>query len=294
METNFVGIRKCIIVLGCHRSGTSALMGALYHLGIDIGTYVVTDHYENHSLMALNSKLLQSLGSEWDDIFPLPQNWLSRLDLDAYREKILQTFHAEFGDGTIWGFKDPRMCLLLPFWLPLLRSLNIEPLFVIPLRDPFEVAASLMKRDGFGLEKSLLIWMKHFFSAELDSRGYRRYFCRFDDLLQEPLHLLLEIGQYLGVTYPQPIEAAAGALGAFLQPSKKHHNHPAANDLANLPQAFSSLYSLLFSGKLAVLIGGERDQGMIDACRNRLKDELRFYSKAMAGGVHADPIHHGG
>lgn len=292
MQTSLVGTRKCILVLGSHRSGTSALMGALYHMGIEIGSRVVTDHFENSFLMSLNSELLQSLGSEWDDIFPLPQQWWRRPHLDGYRAKITQTIQAEFDGATLWGFKDPRMCLLLPFWLPLLQRLNTEPLFVMPLRDPFEVAASHMKRDGFGLEKSLLIWMKHFFWSELDSRGYPRYFCRFDDLLQEPLHLLLEIGDHLGITFPRPLEAAAGALGAFLQPAKKHHNHPPATGLDNLPQSFSTLYAHLFSGRPAALLGGESDQRRFDALRRQFENELRFYANAMAGTVHGDHPHH--
>gem|GEM_PF-1774839 len=268
--------RQSVIVLGGHRSGTSAFMGALYRLGVHIGSRYIIDHYENSAVVDLNEELLRNLDSTWDDTFPLPVNWWQQGRLDDHRGKSLRTIAKEFGQSMLWGLKDPRMCLLLPFWLPLLDKVNATPVFILPLRDPFEIAASHQKRDNFGLEKSIMLWMKYFFSAEFHSRGYARHFCYFDDLLQTPIHTLSELGRHLGVTFCRPIDQSMDLLDEFLQPSKKHHSHLLATELERLPQSFVALYRHLFVKKKP-LFYDQHDHLLFDTCRSQFEKDQRFF-----------------
>src|SRR5580692_6046455 len=67
-----------VIILGMHRSGTSALGGALEPLGLTVGKSVMPPKaenpkgfYENGSLTELHERFLASIGSDWRDLQPL-------------------------------------------------------------------------------------------------------------------------------------------------------------------------------------------------------------------------------
>jgi len=55
---------------------------------------------------------------------------------------------ADLLPSTPWAWKDPRLCLTLPFWL---EVLDARPAMVVCLRNPLEIAASLAERNGFAL-----------------------------------------------------------------------------------------------------------------------------------------------
>ncbi len=64
-----------IIVLGMHRSGTSALAGALALLGVDMGRSLlapaddnVRGLWEHEELVRLHDRLLSAFESSWDDV----------------------------------------------------------------------------------------------------------------------------------------------------------------------------------------------------------------------------------
>ena len=66
---------SAILVLGMHRSGTSALAGSLALTGVALGDDLlpanegnVTGYWEHRRLIALNERVLASLGATWHDI----------------------------------------------------------------------------------------------------------------------------------------------------------------------------------------------------------------------------------
>src|SRR5208282_6828895 len=67
-----------VFILGMHRSGTSALGGALGPLGLTVGKSVMAPKkenpkgfYENNSLMEFHDEFLTSIGSDWRDLAPI-------------------------------------------------------------------------------------------------------------------------------------------------------------------------------------------------------------------------------
>jgi hypothetical protein len=64
-----------IVVLGMHRSGTSAFAGILHLLGFDFGDDLLKGnqfnrggYWENRAIVRLNDQLLNSLGAGWSDV----------------------------------------------------------------------------------------------------------------------------------------------------------------------------------------------------------------------------------
>ena len=69
-------MKKCLIVLGMHRSGTSAITGLLSKLGIALGTnlmvgdeYNEKGYFENSHIVSANDDFLRAIDSSWDDLF---------------------------------------------------------------------------------------------------------------------------------------------------------------------------------------------------------------------------------
>src|SRR5262249_1740037 len=73
---------NAIVVLGMHRSGTSALAGMLHHLGVALGDELMPatadnprGYWEHRDIVAINDRLMTELGRTWHDVRPLPPMW---------------------------------------------------------------------------------------------------------------------------------------------------------------------------------------------------------------------------
>lgn len=72
------------------------------------------------------------------------------------RDEIIEFYS---GKG-VWGFKDPRVVLTLPFWLEGLQGANVH--FIGTFRHPFAVAKSLHARQtDLSIEKAVELWCRY-------------------------------------------------------------------------------------------------------------------------------------
>ena len=218
--------RQVLLVLGMHRSGTSAVAGLLACLGGTMArTPVQPDadnlrgYWEPLPVVELNERLLAEAGSGWDDWGRLDPDRLAATAVDA----MVARFVDEFGDATLAVLKDPRMCRLMPPWRAAFARLGAAPSVVLPLRHPLEVARSLAGRDGMPLAEGLLLWLRHVLDAEHDSRGLPRSFLRYEDLVAGWRPVVDRLGAELGLAWPVRPDAAAPAVEAFLSAGLRHH-----------------------------------------------------------------------
>ena len=121
------------------------------------------------------------------------------------------------------------MAVLIPIWRKALDRLGIEAKFVLPFRNPFEVASSLTRRETFhkseltwSVDRGLLLWLQYVVTAEQTTRDAPRTFVDFDGLLDDWEAEAGRMGEQLGITWPTPIEAARSEIAAFLNPEHKH------------------------------------------------------------------------
>lgn len=179
-----------IVVLGMHRSGTSALSGILRLLGFDSGADLLrpnefnpTGYWENRSIVALNERILSHLGASWSEVFLLPY-YLGRTDLRAvFEAEATALLDKAISGKQTWVLKDPRISVLIDFWLPYLRERNAS--FIHVVRHPVAVANSLARRDGFPAERGLLLWFLQNLNAEFFTRGLNRCFINYEDCLRD-------------------------------------------------------------------------------------------------------------
>lgn len=225
-----------VIVLGMHRSGTSALTGLLHHLGVALGPRLMPatkdnpqGYWEHLDIVGLHDALLHVLGRRWDDIRPLPPGWESTPVARDVAQRLKAILLRDFSGAALWGLKDPRLCRLMPLWRPLLEEMAVRPRFVLMLRSPREVAASLAARDGLSAAHSRLLWLRHLLEAEAATRLLPRSFVRYDELIEHGgwRRLSARLSTAFGLTWPKDGPDLEAAVEAYLAPGLRHHRAPA-------------------------------------------------------------------
>nr|MEA2799505.1 hypothetical protein [Phenylobacterium sp.] len=226
-----VAERTAYLVLGMHRSGTSAVAQVLALAGAALPENVMAGdehnakgYFEPWKIAILNDGRLRAGGAAWDDIFAFPfrplatkaeRNWLNRAEA---------LFEEEYGEARYPLLKDPRVSVLMPFWRTVLSDLEVGARCVIPVRHPLAVAGSLARRNGFALEKSVLIWSAYMLAAEAYTRDLPRAFVSYDGLLRDWRGEVARIEAAHGAPLPKMTEASAKAIDRFLSPELRHND----------------------------------------------------------------------
>jgi hypothetical protein len=221
--------QQAILVLGMHRSGTSALAGMLSLCGASLpatlmppADYNPKGFFESLAIFRAHQQLLTELGSSWDDLSPLPEGWLDSTLGRQQRDSMAALVEEEFGKSHLLVLKDPRICRLVPFWTEVLDSLNINFSFAFPVRNPLEIATSLRAAQNVSLNKGLLLWLSHFLQAERDTRPYKRSFLSYEQLLVDWRKTAERLKKDLGVQLPRMTQRGGAEIDAFLQNGLRH------------------------------------------------------------------------
>jgi SAM-dependent methyltransferase len=221
--------RKAILVLGMHRSGTSALSGLLATIGCDgpanpmpATSMNPKGYFESDPIYRLHEEMFLSAGTSWDDFRPFPQDWLHSPKADEFRSKMQEVVASEYGDSSLFVVKDPRICRIVPFWSDVLVGMGIQPLAVHTHRNPLEVATSLVERDLMDRAYGEFLWLCHVIEAEHGSRQLPRAFTSYDRLLKNWVPEVRRLSKALGLTWPRFTAANASTHENFVEPKLRH------------------------------------------------------------------------
>lgn len=178
-----------VVVVGMHRSGTSAVAGALGALGFN--SVAVEDrmsphdsnpeHWESLSIAVHNDAILAHFGGTWDAPPELPEGWENKRGLPSSRAAsgLLAAAYPQPGPS-VW--KDPRVCLLLPYWREVLQAPMAA---VLVWRTPLAVARSLRRRDGMPLPYGVALWERYNRSAIANLAGTDTYVLDYDAMVED-------------------------------------------------------------------------------------------------------------
>lgn len=205
-----------VLVLGMHRSGTSAVARVVNLLGIPLlagDDLLEPDHmnprgyWESEALMRFDDELLEAAGGSWSHP-PVSPDWGGAAGL---RDRARAAFGASFSGEWVW--KDPRASVTLPFWL---SAFEIEPVVVLVYRDPREVAASLARRDGFSERRSLALWERYVRAALTNAAGLPAFVTGYADLLADPVNWAERVAAFLRAHRFSSVEPQPRAVAGFV------------------------------------------------------------------------------
>jgi len=251
MDVTLPQTSQAILVLGMHRSGTSAVTRVLNLLGASLGARLMAPvpgdnekgYWENQDAVDIDERLLSGIGRSWHDVRDMPHGWeQSAAASDAYAA-MTRLVEVEFATAKLWAVKDPRMCRLAPLWLRALADCGVQPGILFVVRHPLEVAASLYVRNGWSRARSLLLWTHHVIEAERATRGCPRVMVTYDQILADWRGTVSRAARVLGVTWFRSFEEARAEVEAFLDVSQRHHQTSAAQ--ADAAAASGDLPSLV-------------------------------------------------
>lgn len=268
-----------LLVVGMHRSGTSAVAGSLAQLGLPLGRHLLAagddnpkGYFEHEDAVRIDDALLDALDRRWDDPRALPADWMQAPAANDARQAISALLAREFSGMPLFALKDPRVCRVLPLWKDALRTAGIEPRVLLVVRHPSEVAASLRKRNGFSPALSLVLWLEHMLAAERDSRDCARSVIAYDDLVASPEEALasaiaaLGLERFMGAVPSEP-------LSRFVSQADRHF--AGGGDLAT-----GSGFDDIANQALALLASQPLDTAAFDGLWKRYRARM-----ADAGGL---------
>ena len=222
--------RTAVMIVAMHRSGTSALSRALNLLGGDMPPRLIeadqwnaAGYWESKPIKDLNEEMLVSGGGEWSEWLEFNPDWFKSSAVQRFRDRAIELVGSEFTDSPLFIFKDPRLSILMPFWRSIFDELGIDQVAIHPLRNPVEVARSLERRNNFLMSKGVLLWLRYTLDGERGTRGLRRIFTTFDDLLEDPAGLIGRTQDDLGLVWPRNSIKARREIAQFLSADMRHH-----------------------------------------------------------------------
>jgi len=232
--------RGPVLIIGAHRSGTTATAGALEIIGLQIGQHL-DSHREPRPLQRLHEEYLRRVGAAWYEpgafLLQLRTSEGRRACVNYLRAGVQDAFAKTFGYrknprglwllarlklGAVWGWKEPRTTLFAPAWLEIFPDAR----FIHIVRDTLAAATSIRERElkfqaagdkpsgRIGNLDYCLSLVETYVSAGESLAGaanYRRI--QFEDIQANPRGALTELASFCELdSANEQIETAADTI----------------------------------------------------------------------------------
>jgi hypothetical protein len=234
-----------------HRSGTSALAGALDAMGFEAGPsgdLMEGDegnpqgYFELRSIASLNDEILAHYRGRWDSPPLFAPGWehdeAARAFVARAREALTEVYASD-----AYVLKDPRISLLLPLWR---QVTDARTCAIVIVREPLEVAASLTRRNDLPTNSGLALWAAYNRSMLADLGGMAVHVCSYTDLVNDPAAVLTEVLDSLRAWGVVSEDVDLTSAITSIRPDLRRNNaHDSALESSNLPIETADLLALL-------------------------------------------------
>lgn len=270
-----------IVVLGMHRSGTSALAGLLAASGAQCGQPLLPandgnprGYWELAPFVALNDRLLDCLHRVWFDASPLEGGWQDAPEIRGLEDVAADLLRGQFGRSELAMLKDPRLCLTLPFWRRVILGLGYRLTLAVIARPVGEVVRSIQARDALSARDIAYLWARSMLESARACFDDRAVTFTYDQLLHSPPKVLARIAVTLDV--PLALDSDTEFIDASLQ------NHR-MRDTTEIPQPLARLCDELYAAfaeaaALGVSVGSARflqSEAALDALDRTLLPQVQ-------------------
>lgn len=262
-----------LLVLGAHRSGTSVVARMLECLGARPSTHLheplpnnPKGFFEDVDVERFNEyRLLPELGVRWHDIGPVDWTRLTAESRQAMVVEAAAIVRRNFSeDAPVFVLKDPRICVLLPFWLETLQHAGFDVRFVCAVRDPLSVARSLQVRDGLGLAHGAMLYASNWIMAHSCATEVPATYLKYDALIERPADELQRVARVLGLSLPGDFQQRVLQAAAQFLDNDLRHSVVTSDELADsdeVPEVAKDVYRAL----CALLAADEASAGCLRA-----------------------------
>ena len=227
--------QKVVCVLGMHRSGTSALTRIVNLIGVYLGPQSSLavepahdnekGHWEHKEIVLINEAILKRYGGSWHEPPILPGGWETSPALNDLRNDARKLLEDQFANVALWGWKDPRTCLTLPFWQHLVSNIY----YILCFRNPVDVSRSLEHRDSLPSETSFRIWLSYVTSALKNTEGKPRLIVFYEDMIEDPDAALDCLADFMDQADRARSPEVRDNLKEFIKKDLQHHSSPLPN-----------------------------------------------------------------
>ena len=220
-----------LLIIGMHRSGTSAVARIANMLGFNLGPSETMGEpscdnpkgfWEQMPVRNLNDYLLQSVGASWDNPHDFSVDDLSEKTRFTFF-RLADRFISRLRGEAPWAIKDPRLSLTMNAWRPLLQ----DPVVLLVYRNPLEVARSLQARNSLPEDYGLALWEKYVVEALSSSAGLPLVTVNYGDIISAPLETVQQLERQLAVHFPGVLSGIPESdLLAFIDPKLNNQASP--------------------------------------------------------------------
>jgi hypothetical protein len=234
-----------VAIAGMHRAGTSMVARVLQICGLDLGGEAnfappapdnTEGYWEDLRFVSLNDRILDAFGGAWDAPPALPDGWVRDARLDGIRREAEA---IAGGRPEPWGWKDPRTSLTAAFWRDVWPALR----FVVCVRNPLEVAASLRARGYTSQRFGLRLWEDYHRALDAAAQGAPQIVTHYDSYFRDAA---AEVERVVDFAVPAATDAQRGAAVASASAGARHQRRSARGlSAAGLSSAGEAQYASL-------------------------------------------------
>ncbi len=170
---------------------------------------------EHLGFVGLNREILAMFGGDWDSPPDFPERWEFAPEAAPLLERAGELV-ARLGGRPVWGWKDPRNSLTLPFWQRLIPTLKV----VVCVRNPLEVAHSLFVRGDATGAAQFRLWLEHHRRLLASAPPERRLVTHYQSYFEDARAELARVAEWCGLDVSgETIERAC----ADIDKDVRHH-----------------------------------------------------------------------
>ena len=275
-----------ICIAGMHRSGTSMIARMLNICGVHLGEEKdlippagdnPEGFWENDKFRIINEEILACFNGSWDLPPLFGDGWTKDprlLHIHSRASKLIKEFSAYH----LWGWKDPRNSLTLPFWQAHISGLKI----IVCLRNPYDVYLSLSRRGYASNTFSYALWLTYSQQLLAAAEDENRIITHFDSYFHDPQSELRRLLNFLQIEADdETLAKACKTISVDLR-----HSSGKINDLlaSNAPQNLIQIYKelCLQAGPVYLSSLDEQERSSLDKFEPNFETDVERYKKLLA------------
>jgi len=248
--------QRPICVTGMGRCGTSLTTAIIGLLGIDLGPTErmlpatsndnARGYWEQREIYEINEEVLATFGGTWARPPHLPPGWERSPALAVVRGRARNSLTDLFGASEDrWAWKDPRASVTLPFWRDLVGDMD----YVLCVRNPADVAASLVRRgtDELDFDDSVALWLHYTRAALENTQGHRRLILCYEDYFTDTDRQIQRLAEFVCGPGTQLSDDIRDRVESFIEPGLWHNRDSVegTNRVRTISPEAANLYARL-------------------------------------------------